>query len=205
MKRYLHTPLLCMALGLLVACSGSEARQPPAAEPINEVTVMDLPSEHPEVYPLGIRSRGPRRLSVAQLERSLDAIGNLPPGTVVIPPDLALTLGQPDFLRTYESSLEPTPLFMKFMMDLGAIVCANFADGEADRALQDRVFTRYEDRQDNLRYMVLRFLGIEGEAATPYVERLGRVYDIAAPATGVLSGYEATCIALFTSPEFLLY
>lgn len=204
MKATLHITSLGLALSLW-ACAGGDEPTPLSPEPVAVSPVMDLPSEHPSVDQLGVSSRGPRRLSVAQLERSLDTIGNLAPGTVVIPADLALTLGQPDFLRSYESALEPTPLFMKFMMDLGVIVCRNLATGDGARPTEDRVFTRYEDKQDNLRYMVLRFLGIEGAAAEPYVERLLRVYDAAAPAPGVMSGYEATCVALFTSPEFLLY
>lgn len=204
MKVTLHTAALMATLPLL-ACSGTEEAAPAVPEPVARTAGPDLPAEHPEVDRLGVRSRGPRRMSVKQLELSLDALGNLEPGTVVIPPDLALTLGQPDFVRLYETSLEPSPLFMKFMMDLGAIICGNLADIDADRPADDRVFLRYDERPENLRYMVLRFLSIEGEAATPYIERLERVYQAAAPAAGVMSGYEAACIALFTSPDFLLY
>ncbi len=204
MKYSLHVTLLSGAL-LMGACSAEGEAEPPLASPAVRTRQPDLPAEHPAVAQLGIRSRGPRRLSVTQLEKSLDALGNLEPGTVVIPPDLALTLGRPDFLRVYQTSLEPSPLFMKFMMDLGAIICSNLASGDPQRPEQDRVFTRYPDRKDNLEYMVLRFIGLEGEQAQPYITRLDRVYIAADPAPAPLSGYEAACIALITAPEFLLY
>lgn len=204
MKGVLHT-LSVLALGGLLACSGGTDEAAPSPEPVTLTPGSELPAEHPAVDRLNVKSRGPRRMSVTQLERSLDAIGNLEPGTIVIPPDLALTLGRPDYLRVYETSLEPSPLFMKFMMDLGGFVCSGLADAEATRPAETRVFSRYPDRDENLRYMVLRFLGLEGADADPYVTRLGRVYDAAAPAEDIMSGYEAACIALVTSPEFLLY
>lgn len=200
-------PITALSFSLLLcACSGSETEpEPVVPSPAVRTRQPDLPAEHPAMDQLGIRSRGPRRLSVTQLEKSLDTLGNLEPGTVVIPPDLALTLGRPDYLRVYETSLEPSPLFMKFMMDLGTIICANLGTGDRDRPEPDRVFTRYPDRKDNLEYMVLRFLGLDGDEAQPYITRLDRVYIAADPAPAPLSGYEAVCIALITSPEFLLY
>lgn len=204
MKSNLHTIALGCALALS-ACAAEDSAPPTSPVPVQTTAGPDLPADHPGVTERAVRSRGPRRMSVSQLERSLDALGNLEPGSIVIPDDLALTLGQPDFLQVYETSLEPSPLFMKFMMDLGAIICSGLADAEAERPADARVFTRHPDLQDNLRYMVLRFLGIDGEAAEGYVERLARVHEAAASASGALPGYQAACIALVTSPDFLLY
>lgn len=161
---------------------------------------------HPAPRGLDVLSRGPRRLSVAQVERALDEIGNLPPGTVRLEPGLAAALGRPDFGRVTEESLEPSPLFMKFMMDLGAIACRNLTDYEPARPLSERVFTRHPETADNLRHLLVRFTGIEGAAAEPYLERLQRVFQAGRSGPrGELGGYEAVCLALFTSPEFLLY
>lgn len=200
--------LLIAPLVLVLAC-GEEAApvEPPRARPpVTEVVVPDLPVDHPSMGDLSILSRGPRRLSVDQLERSIEQIGNLGPGTVQIPENLALTLGRPDYVKVTEESLSPSPLFMKFMMDLGGIVCAQLRDAEPLRAVDQRVFLRYTTKEENLANLLVRFTGIDGEDATPYVARLSRVYEAGVTGGGTeLAGYEAACIALFTSPEFLLY
>ena len=192
--------------------TGCTARKPapssegPADTPVERGDPVDIPVDHPQMDPLAVLSRGPRRMSVEQLERSLEIIGHLNPGDIVIPPDLAFTLGRPDYLRVTEESLEPTPLFMKFMMDLGGFFCSALADAEATRPIEDRVFTRHGSRNDNLSTMLLAFTGIDGVDAEPYIERLTRVHDAARSGPRAdLSGYEAVCLALFTSPEFLLY
>lgn len=202
MSARICTPLFALAVA---ACADAAVPVAPAPEAVGRTPTSDLPADHPAVGQLGVLSRGPRRMSVDQLERSLDRIVNAPIGTVKLPADLAVTLGKPDFIRSTEESLLPSPLFMKFMMDLGGIICTNIGDGDALRPEQDRVFLRYPDRDDNLAYMLLRFTGIEGEAAAPYMERLRRVHDAAAGSPRPQAGYEAACLALFTSPEFLLY
>lgn len=182
------------------------APEPRARPPIAFTPVADMPVDHPDLGDLRILSRGPRRLSVDQLERAIEQIGNLEPGTVKIPENLALTLGRPDYVKVTEESLSPSPLFMKFMMDLGGIVCGQLRDAEPLRPVEQRVFLRYESKEQNLAHLLVRFTGIEGDAAQPYVLRLARVYEAGVVGGGTeLKGYEAACIALFTSPEFLLY
>ena len=195
---------------ILMGCDPSErpAIELPKERPeVFAEPVPDMPQGHPDLPSLQIASRAPRRLSITQLERSLDVIGNLPPGTVRLPPDLAITLGRPDFNRVTEESLEPSPLFMKFMVDLGAFVCSSLGDYEPQRPATERLMTRYGgDVDQNLRFMLLRFTGIEGAAADAHLVRLRAAYDRGAQSsTRALGGYEAACIALFTSPEFLLY
>ncbi len=187
------------------ACTTEPEPVPSVQQPAATEVLPALPPGHPEPS-LGVRSRGPRRMSVEQIERSLDQIGLLPEGTVKIPDDLAVTLGRPDYQKVTEESLEPSPLFMKFMMDLGAIICTNLGTVELERPQDQRVYLRSDDPEENLRRMVLVFTGIEGADADPYVARLWRVYSTAVEsARGQLGGYEAVCLALFTSPEFLLY
>ena len=110
----------------VVACTTEPESVPSVQQPAATEVLPALPPGHPEPS-LGVRSRGPRRMSVEQIERSLDQIGLLPEGTVKIPDDLAVTLGRPDYQKVTEESLQPSPLFMKFMMDLGAIICTNLA------------------------------------------------------------------------------
>lgn len=201
-KSYFAVSLLIGSL----ACAGDEtAPAGPTEVPIGVTPQTPVPVDHPSMNELAVRSRGPRRLSVDQIERALDQIANLPSGSVRLPEDLAITLGRPDYVRTTEETLEPSPLFMKFMVDLGGIMCTNIGDGDRARPAEDRVFTRYDTPQENLRYMVLRFTGIDGPDADAYVDRLMRVYDAASASARPLGGYEGACIALFTSPEFLLY
>jgi hypothetical protein len=197
-----------LGASVLLACSQKPIDPPPA--PVQKPEVLadklpPMPNGHPDLGALTIASRAPRRLSVDQLERSLDEIGNLPKGSVKLPPDLAITLGRPDYARVTEESLEPTPLYMKFMLDLGAIYCGNLADYEPTRPAADKFYTRNANVDDNLAWLLLRFTGIEGEGAKPYLTRLRAAYDRGAKGARPLGGYEAACLSLFTSPEFLLY
>ncbi len=198
----------CLASVSATACIGTSdpATSEPSTEPAQVEVVDPLPPDHPPVQGLDVQSRGARRMSVSQLTRSIEAFGNLPPGSVEIPDDLAIILGRPDYLQTTEENLEPTPLFMKFMLDLGSLICSGLAQADQARPVEERVFNRYPNLQDSLRHAVLVTTGIDGDDATPYVERLTRVFDTGRQgAQGDVSGYEAVCIALFTSPEFLLY
>lgn len=201
--------LLAAACASLVAGCQKKAEKPPAppqAPEVTKISVPQMPDGHPSLGSLAVQSRGPRRLSVDQLEKALDAIGNVPAGTVVLPADMAFTLGRPDYKRVTAEQLDPSPLFMKFMVDLGAVYCGNLAMAESTRPQDQKVFTRYATVDENVKYMLLRFTGIDGDDATPYLPRLKSAFDGGAQsASVVLGGYQAVCMALFTSPEFLLY
>ena len=71
--------------------------------------------------------------------------------------------------------------------------------------MNQRFFTRFETVDENLRYLLLRFTGIEGADADAYVTRLKAAYEEGSQSAVSLSGYQTVCVALFTSPEFLLY
>jgi hypothetical protein len=196
---------LVLALFVIAACSKEPTPPPlPPKLTVNGTVEPQMPDGHPSLPSLSISSRGPRRLSVDQLQRTLDNLGELPPGSVVLPPDLAVTLGKSDYKRVTEEQLEPTPLFMKFMLDFGAIYCGDLAMAEATRT-DAKIFTRFSTVDENLRFLLLRFTGIEGSDADPYVTRLQAVYQAGSQSSAPLSGYQAVCVSLFTSPEFLLY
>lgn len=200
---------LALAVFALAACSKPAAviPAPPTPKPPDVVAaqVPTMPTGHPAMAALKVSSRGPRRLSVDQLERSLDSIGNVPPGTVKLPVDLAFTLGRPDFRRVTEESLDPSPLFMKFMVDLSTFFCDAMGDNEAMRPAGEKLFTRNASIDDNLAFLLARFTGIEGPEAAPYLVRLRKAYDAGTQSTKTYGGYRAACMGLFNSPEFLLY
>lgn len=205
-------PLVSSLLLTLAACTAEPAPVVPApptptARPVlGKVDLGRVPEGHTDVAALRVVSRGPRRLSVDQLERSLDQLGQLPEGTVKFPESLAVTLGRPDYVRLNAESLEASPLFMKFMLDLGAIVCGQLIASDPQRPVEDRALTRYEDVDRNIDDLLLRLTGIDGEAAAPYRARLASVYREASTSPrGAAAGWEAVCIAVLTSPEFLLY
>lgn len=167
-----------------------------------------LTSDHGEVPGLQVASRGPRRMSVEELARSWEAVADLAPGSVVIPDNLARSLGQPDWLTTTVPSLEPSPLFMKFMVDLSGILCSNIIQGDRLKTEDQRVVLKYPNEVDrNLRQLILRFWAIDARAEDhPDVARLRTVFEAGqAGAAGNRSGWLAVCMALTTAPEFLLY
>ncbi len=202
--------IITLALVPLFGCPANDRLvEPPVERPKAPAIVTVLPSmpvDHPDIADLKVLSRGPRRMSVEQMERSVEQIIGIEEGQFDLDRNLALTLGEPDYKTITEEVLEPTPLYMKFMMDLGAYVCQAAIAYDPQRPLEERVLTRYSDEDQNLRYILLHFTGIEGAEADPYVERLSRVYDAGrAGPNGDASGWEAVCISVFTSPEFLLY
>jgi hypothetical protein len=200
-----------LILGLLgsSACNANSRPQiqppkPPAE--VSKVAQPDMPDGHPDLATLAVLSRGPRRMSVDQLERSIEKIAQLPSGTVQLPDSLAMALGKPDYLRVTDESLDPSPLFMKMMMDLSGYVCGALWDSDPMRPADQRVLTRYSDPEQEIRYLLLRFTGLEGSNADSYVPRLKAAHDTAASgALGEKGGWTSVCMSLFTSPEFLLY
>lgn len=160
----------------------------------------------PDGGPEPFATKSARRMSVEQIERSLDVVGGFPPGSVQIPESLALTLGEPDHRSITERSFEPSPLFMKFMVDLGGFVCTEILRADVDRPLEERVLLLEGEQDERLRSIWFRFTGITGSAADPYIERLARVEEDASAASSEPgAGAMAVCLAAITSPEFLLY
>jgi hypothetical protein len=198
-----------LSLGTASCAEEKQPFEPVAPRDMPELTPElqpQMPADHPDLGSLSVLSRGPRRMSVDQIERSIEKIGELPAGTVVLDRSLALALGRPDYLQVTEESLEPSPLFMKFMMDLSGYICTALSDFDPMRPKEQRILARFDDPEENIRFIIFRFTGIEGAMADEYVARLRVVYDAGTgSARGARGGGEAVCMALFTSPEFLVY
>ncbi|MEM1022561.1 MAG: hypothetical protein AAF627_15845 [Myxococcota bacterium] len=193
--------------GILTACGETSVEDdldptPPA--PMNVPSQRNPFEGHPELSPEQvIDAKGPRRLSVGQLERSLDVIAGLPVGSIRLPANLALTLGRPDYQTITQRSFEPSPLFMKFMMDLGGFVCDVIWNSDAERPVSQRILSGAGNDEAQARAVWFRFTGIEGEAADASIQGLVEAMNRAGaqPRRRAM----AMCIAAATSSEFLLY
>jgi len=219
-----HTVLAtALVSGVVAACSSNEgvrAREEPS--------VVDDWRPHGDELgdgPLGpkVEGRMPRRLSVAQLEQTLiatfgaswglDVPNTNPPARFELLPILAPALGQPDYLTENVESLEPTPLFAKFMDNMAARVCLDAVLKDTSAPLPAKpVIVRYPDDVDrNLRYLRLRLHGIwVADGSTVEIKDLRALYQSIAdnaepnipPAT---LGWLGVCIAMVTAPEFMTY
>jgi hypothetical protein len=194
--------------GALVAC-GNDVRAPADgtstgnSDPVVVPTTETEWEAHPPVEGLGLAAKGPRRLSVEQLEHSLDQVAGLPVGSIRLPDSLARILGRPDYQSITSRSFDPSPLFMKHMIDIGAFICDAIVQGDQARPPDARILSAAESDSDNARRVWFRFTGIEGPEADEAVERLTAAMN-AAGATPRLRAM-ALCMAAATSPEFLLY
>ncbi|MFN7135739.1 MAG: hypothetical protein ACK4N5_26945 [Myxococcales bacterium] len=239
-----HVLILACAAAL-AGCKGSIAEAPPAAPPHGEGVVLApersptvkpvgdaLPLEHPPVeLPPELHSRGPRRLSLAQLRGSLPvAFGKTTTGADVTWTNgagasyfttFSRALGEADYVNITEENLEPSPLYMKFMDDAARDVCdkaliADFAQPDAAKrtllrkvALTDTDVSAPDAVDANLRYLKLRLHGIkvpDDDTATVGPLRALFVKAMAANTSNkVREGWRAVCVALTTAPEFHLY
>lgn len=155
-----------------------------------------------------------RRVTVDQLRRSIPTLfdgitwniaarGRQVPGFDV----LASTLGEPDYLQTTASNLDPSPLFAKFMDDMAADVCRQAVDRDRTANAVKLVIQHPDNIQQNLRFLRLKLHGIHvpsdsmeglGELATLYSDILSGTNDPDQAWWGV-------CIAMLTAPETLAY
>ncbi len=244
------------ALALWAGCTESPHEQPPRvveeAAPDLQLgsDTNTLPVDHPWVGTGGtgggggaggsggavvVQKYGARRLSVPQIEASVKAIfGNDSAGNPITwkvgTADGFLrhraTLGVPDYLNIVDENLEPSPLFLKFMMDMAGSVCTQGVVADRTRGAADKVLTRFVQPTDtvasapqrideNLRHLKLVFHGTKvtpGDALP--IAQLRTLYtstvQAAAGAATVTSthtelGWRTVCVALLTSPEFHVY
>ncbi len=193
-------------------------------------TAQADPLDHPslEVPP---RSASVKRLTVSQLRNSIPVVaGAAGPGAPIawrITRDGAVidalgdrgvgrTLGEPDYVEVLQETAEPTPLYVKFMDDMGRDVCAQMvaADTAAPSA-EARSLTRFanidasssdDEVNANLRYLKLRFLGERlADEDDGGVADLKTVYDTVAAVEAPAEAWHAVCVAMLTSPAFHLY
>lgn len=130
-------------------------------------------------------------------------------------------LGRPDYLTSTDESTVPNALYLKFVGDAARDICTQMAKSDTKRT-DDKTRALFPkapvdgtatDAQiaDNLRYLLLRFLGLRVADGDPMVPALREVYDagvasVVAPNGGELTpaaeGWRGVCVTLFESPLF---
>lgn len=130
-------------------------------------------------------------------------------------------LGRPDYLTSTDESTVPNALYLKFVGDAARDICTQMAKADLKRtdAGARALFPKAPvdgtaiDAQieDNLAYLLLRFLGLRVATTDPMVPALRAVYDagvasVATPGGGELTpaaeGWRGVCVTLFESPLF---
>lgn len=129
-------------------------------------------------------------------------------------------LGRPDFQASTEENGVSSALYLKFVGDAARDICFQMAKTDQKRtdpgtrvlfpeAPVDGTATVAQETE-NLRYLVLRFLGLRITADDPMIPALLAVQDAgegaAVPAgaelTPAAEGWRGVCVALFESPLF---
>ena len=83
MNRVIHTGA-CLTLVIAFAACGEKTESTGKTPEeilrtaVGSTSLPTFPNGHPAIDNLGVMSRGPRRLSVEQIERSIEIIGELP-------------------------------------------------------------------------------------------------------------------------------
>lgn len=218
----------------LVGCGSKEPSQ---SEPFQhpEVGAVDTPEgEVPYLAPEQSPplSRGVRRMPIDTLQASMTRVA----GTDIygVPIEwkfngkngfsdgaFGKALGRPDFQASTDESKVSNSLYLKFVGDAARDICMQMAKNDMKRAdtkaralfPQAPVDGSASDAQieDNLRYLVLRFLGLRVDAQDPMIPALRKVYDAGVASVNAPSGAELTpaaegwrgvCVSLFESPLF---
>jgi len=197
------------------------------------------PVDHPPVDPGKIPnlSAAPQRVTIQSLRLSFPiALGTDDKGEPITwklgdgsngLDKMSDSLGEADFIDTTEDSVEPSPLYLKFMDDAARDVCnralsADYArTDKSARVLlhglekNDTVATNPTGVDANLRGLKLRMHGVkvaEDDATT--IEPLRSLFTTAVdkaagggtPAEAdVKEGWRVVCVALLTAPEFHVY
>lgn len=129
-------------------------------------------------------------------------------------------LGRPDFQAATEENGVSSALYLKFVGDAARDICFQMAKNDLKRtdpatrvlfpeAPADGTATASQ-KAENLRYLVLRFLGLRVPATDPMIPALQAVQEAgeaaAVPAgaelTPAAEGWRGVCVALFESPLF---
>ena len=130
-------------------------------------------------------------------------------------------LGRPDFQTSTDESTVPNALYLKFVGDAARDICMQMAKNDqkrsdpATRTLFPKapVDGKATDAQiaENLRYLILRFLGLRVAADDAMIPALQKVFDAGVASVSTPSGAELTpaaegwrgvCVTLFESPLF---
>ena len=124
-------------------------------------------------------------------------------------------LGVPDFVAVTGEDPAPSPLYVKFMQDMSRDVCSQMVLADASLTPNDeKTLWRYapvdseataEQVEENIRYLLLRFLGLEGEEAAPRCDALAELYETIKAANDQATAWALVCIALLEDPAFHLH
>ncbi|MDC3952618.1 hypothetical protein [Polyangium jinanense] len=176
-------------------------------------------------------ARGVRRLRIDTLQAAMSKVaGNDIYGAPILWrvntrdgfSDLAFgkALGRPDYQTSTEESTVSNALYLKFVGDAARDICMQMAKNDMKRSGDSRalfpkapVDGTATDAQvnENLQYLVLRFLGLRVAADDSMVTNLRAVYDagvasVSSPNGGEITaaaeGWRGVCVTLFESPLF---
>lgn len=154
--------------------------------------------------------------------------------TVRVFDELASTLGKPDYIQITEEDLEPTILFQKFLGDASRSVCAKMLERDLAviEVEQDYAMRPFDDPPDdlpqktlmihvtpedtwqsnpeaidrNLRALLVRFHGkVLGEHDEIALANWRWLIQSADHVTEPTQAWMATCVALFTHPDFYTF
>lgn len=121
---------------------------------------------------------------------------------------MARTLGKADYLQVTSNTVDPTPLFMKFMDDMAGQVCGKAVAVDAGKNDKSKNHVmRYSNVNQNLRFLRLKFHALfVPPNQTQGIQKLRALYDaILARKGNSKDAWHGVCIAMITSPEFFAY
>lgn len=219
MKNYF--PVL--ALAFVAGCSSSDARD----------TSVEAQGTVPAVDGTPIPGGGIRRLTVDEVGASVpivagkDENGNTITWTVkkgsntfdgYANEGYGASLGRPDYVNVTAENPEPSPLYAKFARDMALDVCGKMLKADLARPVGEQTTLWRKTKvdgtgtsatnQENMQYLILRFLGLRVTTSDPMLAALETVRAEAAanpkdPASNAeAQGWHAVCIALFQDPAF---
>ena len=133
-------------------------------------------------------------------------------------------LGRPDYISSTEEDVSPSPQYIKFSRDMAMAVTNKMIAADLGRAPQDeKTLWRYApidgsatDAQisENIRHLVLRYLGLRLDPASPQVVALVQLFEKAVasvdkpellPHHVSVEGWRNVSVALFEDPAFHLH
>jgi len=153
-----------------------------------------------------------RRMNVDQLDAAMQrASGGISwvevRGAYVAPlfTELSATLGKPDYVEITQETLEPTPLFLKFLDDAARSVCGEMIRVDLAAPEEARILLS-DDVDQRLTTLLLRFHSRRVFPDDPQFGTWRWLYQSTAFATDdPTAPWYAVCVALFTHPDFYSY
>ena len=121
---------------------------------------------------------------------------------------MARTLGEPDYIEINTEARAIDAKSMKLFADMAGDVCRKAVFHDRDEPdPKRRVLMRYDDVDQNIAWLMLKFWQVKVDATDQYaMRRLRAVYGAMARQTSiVLKAWEAVCVAALLAPEFTTY